>query len=282
MGNEQNLKISVVIPSSDGYRDGKVPALIEMLERQTYQNKEVLLIKGVSPQGRAINMGASKAGGDILVIMDDDSLPADVSVLGNLIKPFLIDKKVGMSGASITVNPDASIFQKVVAREFPRFSVPVVKEVTESDLACHGCCAIPLGVFKDIGGENENLVRGLDPDLRQRLRAKGYKVVLAPDCLVYHPPPSSFSRFLKIMYRNGFGSAYAQKVHPELVYLTDERLKSGRRLYRSFAARIAVYPLRMIDYIRGMKFFRLIGSTVYLFGFFSGYISYRKRYEDKG
>ncbi len=275
--NVKELRVSVVIPSSDGYRGGKVPALLAMLEKQTYANKEIILIKGVSPQGKAINMGAYKAKGDILVIMDDDSLPADIYVLENLIKPIMADRRVGMAGASVNVNPDANIFQKMVAREFPRCSVPVVSETVESDLACHGCCAIPADVFREIGGENEKLIRGLDPDLRERLRNKGYKVVLAPDCLVYHPPPSSFSRYLKIMYRNGAGSAYAQKVHPELVFLTDERLKSGKKLQRSFAARIAAYPVRILDYMRSMRIFRIIGSAAYLCGFTMGYLFHGRR-----
>jgi hypothetical protein len=54
---------SIVIPSLDGYRDGCVPALPASIETQTFRDYEVHVIKGVLPQGRAINEGAWRDSG---------------------------------------------------------------------------------------------------------------------------------------------------------------------------------------------------------------------------
>ena len=64
--------MSIVLPSLDGHRDGCVPRLLESIEAQTFQDFEVHLVKGVAPQGKAINEGAARAQGDILLIVDDD------------------------------------------------------------------------------------------------------------------------------------------------------------------------------------------------------------------
>ena len=80
------------------------------------------------------------------------------------------DPAIGMAGASIVIPPEANAFQRKAALEFPRFNTPVVDQVTDSDLACHSCCAFPLRVFEEVGREREDILRGLDPDLRVRLR----------------------------------------------------------------------------------------------------------------
>lgn len=180
-----------------------------------------------------------------------------------------------MVGASVTIPLHASWFQRRAAREFPRFSVPVVSEVTESDMACHGCCAFPRRVFEEIGGEREEIVRGLDPDLRHRLREKGYRVVLAPHSPVYHPFPSGLSGFLRLFFRNGKGSAFAQRFQPHLVYETDERVRSTRfQEKRSFIYRLFRFPLRLIYSIMTFKVFRFLGYTAYGLGFLWGWWEY--------
>ncbi|RKY29949.1 MAG: hypothetical protein DRP67_05565 [Candidatus Omnitrophota bacterium] len=266
----ENIKVSVIIPSLDGYRDGKVPQLLKMLKKQRFKEMEVILIKGISPQGKAINIGAEKAKGEILVIMDDDSLPADEFVIERLISPFEKDPKIGMTGASIRPSPDSSLLQKLISREFPRFSMPVVSKIVESDFPCHGCCAIPKRIFFEIGKEDEELKRGLDPDLRERIRKKGYKIVLAPECVVYHPPPESLSKFLRMMYRNGVGSGFAQKVKKERVFITEERLKSTSKLYKPFALRVMKYPFNIIFHLSKLRIFRVIGCFVYGIGVLRG------------
>jgi glycosyltransferase involved in cell wall biosynthesis len=255
---------SIVIPSLDGYRDGCVPALLASIEAQTFRDYEVHVIKGVSPQGRAINEGAAKARGAILVIVDDDSCLADDSVLQRLVDVIEADPDVGMAGASIVLSPDATRFQQRAARQFPRLHTPVVEEVTDSDLACHGCCAIPVEVFNEVGREREDILRGLDPDLRVRLRKAGRRVVLAPHTRIYHPLPDGWRQLMRLYFRNGFGSAYARKFKPETVYETQESLNSESfRPHTSLWYRMARFPFRLARAVLGGKFLR-----------FSAYVSY--------
>lgn len=270
-------RVSVIIPSWDGHRNGCVPRLLESVRAQSYRDFETHVVQGVSPQGKAINEGARRSQGSLLIILDDDSELADSTVFETLVRVVDEDATVGMAGASIVTPPDANEFQRRAAGQFPRFNTPVVEHVTDSDLACHGCCAIPKAVFNAIGGERDDIIRGLDPDLRVRMRAAGYRVVLAPHARIYHPLPDSWRKLVRQFFRNGFGSAYAQKFQPESVYETHEALDAAsfipkRRLwYRAFR-----FPLRLIKAAAEGKTMRLVAYCAYGAGYVWGLLTSRK------
>ncbi len=270
-------RVSVIIPSWDGHRDGCVPRLLESVKRQTFTDYETIIVKGVSPQGKAINQGAAQARGDLLLILDDDSELADEHVFERIIQTIDGDPRIGMAGASIVVFPDSNPFQRKAALQFPRFHTPVVDEATDSDLACHGCCAIPAAVFEEIGREREDILRGLDPDLRVRLRAAGYRVVLAPQARIYHPLPATWKKLLRIFFRNGFGSAYTYKFQRESVYETHESLHdAGFKPQTSLPFRIVRFPLRLLKALGTGQQMRFAAYSSYAFGYVWGLLSARR------
>lgn len=275
--HEPPPKISVIIPSLDGYRGGCVPRLLESVDRQRFRDFEVRVIKGVFPQGKAINQGVAQSRGTLLLILDDDSRLADETVFERLVAVLDADPRVGMAGASIVLPPDASPFQRRAAEQFPRFHTPVVDAVTDSDLACHGCCLIPRAVFDAVGGEREDLLRGLDPDLRVRLRAAGYRVVLAPNTRIYHPMPESWRKLLRIFFRNGFGSAYARKFQPDSVYETHEELYSERfQPKTTLAFRVLRFPARLVKAAGQGQWLRFWAYASYALGYLWGFCTARR------
>ncbi len=265
---ERVPRVSVVIPSLDGYRDGFVPRLLESIERQTFRDYELHIVQGVVPQGKALNQGAAQARGVILLILDDDTCLADETVFERLVAALDADPSIGMAGASIVLPPHASAFQRKAAAQFPRFNMPVVDAVTDSDFCCHGCCALPLALFNAVGREREDILRGLDPDLRVRIRHAGYRVVLVPGARVYHPMPDGWRPLLRTFFRNGFGSAYARKFHPDCVYETHERTEAaGFKPQTSLPYRMARFPLRLLRAIVEGKYIRFAAYCAYAMGY---------------
>lgn len=274
---ERGPFVTIIVPSLDGHRDGCVPRLLHSIQCQTFTDFEVKMIKGVAPQGRAINQGAAQARGEVLLIVDDDAELADETVIEQLIGALNSDPSIGMAGASIVLHPDSNLFQQRAAHQFPRLHTPVVDVITDSDMACHGCCAIPRSVFEQIGGEREDLIRGLDPDLRVRLRDAGYRVVLAPNARIYHPLPDGWGRLIRTFFRNGFGSAYAQKFRPDTVYETDEQLGSATfQPRRSLTYRALRFPFRLIKSLFEGKLLRFTAYLVYAFGYGWGWVRARE------
>ena len=251
-----------------------MPKLLASIEGQSFRDFDVRIVKGVTPQGKAINQGARDSRGDILVILDDDTCLADDAVFARLVDALDSDNEIGMAGASIVVPPDASAFQKRAAAQFPRLNMPVVDHISDSDLACHGCCAIPRRVFEQVGGEREDLLRGLDPDLRVRLRAAGYRVVLVPQALIHHPLPDGWRPLLRTFFRNGFGSAYARKFQPDAVYETHEELDAATFQPRTrFAFRVLRFPLRLAKAVVEAKFIRFAAYCAYACGYLWGMLA---------
>lgn len=261
-------RVSVVIPHFYASRDDKVNRLIQSLKDQSFRDMEILVIHGVSPQGRAINQGARASKGDVLVVMDDDSQIGHPRLIENLVSALDQEAGIGMAGASILTPSSANFFQRMAAKQFPRFNMPVVNKITDSDLACHGCVAFRRDVFEQVGMERGDIPRGLDPDLRVRIRKAGYRVVLVPDSVVYHPLPESFSKFIKVFFRNGCGSAYLQMRYPQISYDTDEVLESARFVpKRSFLYRILRFPVRLLRSLILFQWLRLLGYLVYSVGY---------------
>lgn len=159
--------------------------------------------------------------------------------------------------------------------------MPVVERMVDSDLPCHGCIAFPMNFFMEIGMEREDILRGLDPILRVKMRQAGYRVVLVPQTWAYHPLPESLWKFVRTFIRNGMGSAYLQIFYPEINYDTDEKLESGEFIpKRSFAFRVARYPFRLIHSLLTLQWIRFLGYAVYVFGYLTGMVRFglfRKR-----
>jgi len=220
-------EVSVLIPTSDGAREGYLPGLLEQLREQDLPRMEVLLVVGDNRQGRALNTAADLARGEVLVTLDDDSRLADPTTLSRLVAALRSDPSIGMAGGSNQPPPDARGLVRRVMEELPRRSSPAVGQITDSDMAEHPCLAMPRAAFMAVGGENELIPRGLDPYLRTAFREAGYRVVVVPGVVYHHLPPTTLIRLLRQFFRNGAQSRYCSQLYPEWVYDTVEEHQAG-------------------------------------------------------
>jgi cellulose synthase/poly-beta-1,6-N-acetylglucosamine synthase-like glycosyltransferase len=161
--------------------------------------------------------------------------------------------------------------------------MPVAETVIDSDLPCHGCCAFPAAVLREVGGEREDMTRGLDPVLRQKIRDHGYRVVLAPGAVAYHEVPANFTELLRVFHRNGKGSAETRVFHPDLAYDTEDDMEirepGGSR--KSFPYRIGRFGLRLPRALLTGRLIRFAAYCAYAVGYLSTFIALRLRRESK-
>lgn len=208
---------SVILPISKGESSPHFHRLIKELSRQSFQDFEILLASEIEPNGRARNEAVRQAKGNILFLIDETTSLGHERILENLLKPFAKEpqRKIGMTGASILPHQPLKSFQRqyFMMRDF---YAPVVKELTPSWKVQHPCMAIPTSVFKEVGGESDCLITGTDNDLRQRVAAAGYEMLLVPETWGYYLPPDSLKEILQKGWRKGKGSAYALLMFPGL------------------------------------------------------------------
>jgi len=268
-------KVSIIIPTSDGYRNGLFPVLLRQLSEQSFQDFETIIIKGDSRQGRAVNTGADIARGRYLVTLDDDTYLVSKDAIESLCAVLGEHESIGMAGGINGIPPDASPFVRRVMREIPRRSTPPVNEITDSDLAEHPLLIMRKDVFKGVGGENELIPRGLDPYLRREFRRAGYRVVVVPGLHYSHLPPQNLTSLIKQFYRNGRLAAFCNKFYPQWVFETPDTHRGEFLMQRPFRYRAARYLVNMVKRACRGHLIYLAVSIAYAAGFIKGYMCYK-------
>jgi GT2 family glycosyltransferase len=268
--------LTVIIPTRDAYGKGYFPILLEQLQRQTaWKKTELIVIKGDNRQGRAINAGAALARGEYILTMDDDEVLGNDCVLERLLTAMKENPDIGMAGGMNIIPRDAPPFVKRVMREIPRRSTPPVDVITDSDMAEHGLLIMRKEVFKEVGGENELMPRGLDPYLREQFRRAGYRIVVVPGAVYSHMPPATLSKLVKQFYHNGRQAAFVNRNYPQWVIETPAahgRFKARMPL----PLRILRFPVRLLAALMTAKPIWFLCSAAYALGFAQEFLFIRE------
>jgi glycosyltransferase involved in cell wall biosynthesis len=213
-------RVSIIVPSWTG----DVTRLQRSIETQTFRDFEIVVIKGVSPASRARNQGVANSRGELLVFVDDDAYLGHERVLEILVDTLESDDTIGVVGPSKLLPGDASRFQRMVAKQVPRWIYPVQNEDTESNppLDRHGftgitttCCILRRRVFEQVGGFDEAFDPGEDPEFFYRIRRAGYRFIIPARCWVNHDPPGTLRGLLKKSFRYGTAHARQARGNPE-------------------------------------------------------------------
>lgn len=211
----------VVIPSWTG-ATGRT---VESLEAQTFRDFELKVVSGVSPAGRARNIGVAQSDAEFVLFIDDDAYLGHERVLEWMLGTIRSDASIAVVGPSLQVPPDANPFQRRLAREAPRWIFPIRDDDFETNppLDRYGhtaisttCCLLRKAVFEELAGFDEALPTGPeDTEFFYRVRKRGYRFVVPRDCWVYHYPPRDLRTMVKKYLRYGTGHALEALKAPE-------------------------------------------------------------------
>ncbi len=258
---------SIIIPVLSLEGNSNIQRLLNNLNIQTHKPEEVHLVIGDKRQGRAINYGASKVITKYICTVDDDTEIDDPDLYKKLLTAMETDNTIGLGGAACPIPAHATVFQKQAMKEIPRRFFPVQKEHKQSDFVQHPCLIMRTDLFRKIGGEDEQLIRGLDPILRHKVREYGKKVVIIADTWVYHIIPNNLWKLIKMYYRNGRGSGFARRYYPErVIELSNGMEKNNFRWKRPFYYRMLRRLFGVIASFYSFKAIKLITDTAYTFG----------------
>jgi cellulose synthase/poly-beta-1,6-N-acetylglucosamine synthase-like glycosyltransferase len=270
------IKASVVIPTLDAHRDGYFEKLIVQISQQKYKHFEVIIIRKDPRQGRAINVGAALAQGKYLITLDDDTLLPHRDTFENLVIALDTYPEIGIAGGNNVIPQGANVFIQRAMKEIPRRSWKPVERITDSDLAEHPLMIMRKDIFFEVGGENEIIIRGLDPYLRLKFRRAGYRVVVIPGAIYSHLPPDSLIKLIRQFYRNGKQAAFCNKFYPQWVIETPAHHTKNFLEKRSILYRVSRFFVNLIIKTLKRHFLYLSAFTVYAIGFTWGYLSQTK------
>jgi rhamnosyltransferase len=206
------MRVSVIIPTLDA--ENHLPGLLESLNHQDPAPSEIIVVDTCSTDrtqaiaeenkcktltiqkkdfrhGRARNLGANHARGDILVFLTQDVLPVQPDFIDQLTKPI----REGVAAASTARQipyPDATPIESYSRK----FNYPDKSQIrTIHDLPTYGiktfffsnsASAINRDVFLANGGFAENLIVDEDLEFCARLLNSGESVKYCAEAKIYH------------------------------------------------------------------------------------------------
>jgi GT2 family glycosyltransferase len=244
---------------------------LRQISEQDFTSFELLVVRGDSYQGRAINVGAALAQGKYLLTLDDDTALPDPQTFRKLVAVMDAHLDIGIAGGNNVIPENASPFVRRVMQQIPRRSWKPVIEITDSDLAEHPCMIMRLDEFKAVGGENELLPRGLDPYLREQFRRMGKRVVVVPGVTYHHLPPDNLTILLRQYYRNGLQAAFVNRNFPQWIIETPP--DHGQfEVHYPRAKRYVRFSLRLLRALLDRKSLWFLSELSYALGFAREYL----------
>ena len=197
------------------------------------------------PPGKARNLGAAEATGEVLLFLDDDCeaqegwLEENLAELENEAVGAVSGRILGKSAAPFARCTDYSNFGSCRGNRRKKSRLWTASLGIRSDL------------FKVIGGFDESLVVQEDIDLCFRLNREGYDTIHQPKVIVLHNHErSSFHSFLDYQYQNGRRAGLGvESKYPE----AGLRNRMLSRLANPLAYPFAVFPLALIGTLLTVK-----------------------------
>jgi GT2 family glycosyltransferase len=192
-----NYELIVV---DNGSTDGTPEFLRELADRNAHVH--VVLNRHNAGFARACNQGAALANGEVLVMLNDDTLVTP-GWLPRLIAP-LRDEAVGLSGAVTNrIGNEAEVPASYGTwGELLEFAAHRAREydgaVFDIRTPTMFCLALRRDAWERIGPLDQRFEVGMleDDDYAMRARAAGYRLVCAEDAFVHHFGETSFGKLV--------------------------------------------------------------------------------------
>jgi len=245
--NQRRPMISVVIPihnASEG-----LGACLDSLERQTLSREryEIIVVNdgSVDPvvetiadrQGviflsqqqkgaaAARNLGAEQAQGEILLFTDADCVP-ESNWVEAMIAPFADREVIGVCGVVRT--RQIGLIPRFIQLEYD-YRYRSIARHPQIDFVNTGTAGYRKRVFMDSGGFREHLLGAEDTELSFRLASAGYRMVFAPQAIVYHSHPESIVEYARRKNHYSYWRTLVYRKHPRKA-VADSRTPQAQKI----------------------------------------------------
>jgi succinoglycan biosynthesis protein ExoA len=203
--------ISFIIP----VRPGDYPEqTINCIRKVKYPAEavEIIIAEGSEPSKQR-NLAVSKASGEYLYFLDDDSFiePNNISIGLN----HFGDNKIGAVGGPALTLANAKFLEEVFGETFGSFFGTYKTRLRsrqiggprlvrgEELILCN--MIMPKEVFLKMGGLNSALYPNEENELIKRMRNDGYRFYYVPEMKVHRAKRNTIQAFMKQMYSYGVG-----------------------------------------------------------------------------
>lgn len=193
-----------IVIVDDGSRDNT---------REVVEQYDVTLVSQTN-QGPAAarNLGVSQASGEIVLFTDADCAPT-VNWIEEMVRPFENPEIVGVKGAYQTRQRE--LVARFVQIEYEH-KYDKMRKDQYIDFVDTYSAGYRKTVFEDHGGFDPifPMAAGEDIEFSHRLAERGYKMVFAPQAIVYHQHADSLLKYLRRKFYVGFWRVVRYRRYP--------------------------------------------------------------------
>jgi glycosyltransferase involved in cell wall biosynthesis len=204
-------------------QSGSLGTLVELIVVDDGSNDETAAVAcrysarvlSEAKQGPAAarNLGARNAAGDLVLFTDADCIPASDWV-EQLTAPFADLEVVGVKGAYRTWQRrlTARFVQAEYEEKYDR-----MRGLERIDFVDTYSAAYRKSIFLENSGFDPTFPRasGEDIEFSYRLSEKGYRLVFAPQAIVYHQHPATMMAYFRRKFYVGYWRVRMYRLHPE-------------------------------------------------------------------
>ncbi len=186
--SKQSYKNYEVIIIDDNSKDNSLKLIKEFISKNKLKNFKISSLNENIGRAKALNIGLKKAKGELIVLLDADTILNENS-LKNIISYF--DKDVGsVSGNIQTIQKENNLINK-----FQEIEYALSQEVFRYAQGISGNCIIIPGAFcaykKEYIDKIEDETLSEDFDTSSKILSKGLKTVFAEDAIAYTAIPQN-------------------------------------------------------------------------------------------
>jgi GT2 family glycosyltransferase len=174
-----------------------------------------LLTQSHSGPAAARNAGAKRARGTFLAFTDDDCIP-NADWLEKLADRFAQTPEHIIGGLTLNALPNNpySTASQILIDYLYKYYNPIFNQacfLTSNNLA------VPAAQFRALGGFDASfpLAAAEDRDFCDRWRSRGYRMIYAPEVVVYHAHALTLRTFLRQHFRYGRGAFHFHQARTE-------------------------------------------------------------------
>ena len=187
--------------------DGPVDTIVEIIADR---HRVTFLSQPQRGAAAARNLGAKQAQSEILLFTDADCVP-ESNWVEAMIAPFADQEIAGVCGVVHT--RQTGLIPRFIQLEYD-YRYRNIARHRQIDFINTGTAGYRKHVFMDSGGFREDLLGAEDTELSFRLASAGYRMVFAPQAVVYHSHPESMVEYARRKNHYSYWRTLVYRRHP--------------------------------------------------------------------